>query len=79
MHNPLWMAGYPWLELFFIVPSLFQPLKFHCIYFEGSQIKVFGIPLDFCPLKIYLYEQTVQTLISCHIMRHLIFGLYSVS
>ena len=32
MRNLPWMAGaYPWLELFFVVPSLFEPLKFYCI------------------------------------------------
>ena len=24
---------YPWLELFFMVPSLFEPLKFYSMYF----------------------------------------------
>ena len=28
--------NYPWLELFFIVPSLFEPLKFYCISIESG-------------------------------------------
>ena len=36
MHNPPFDGwNYPWLELFFMVPSLFEPLKFYLYAFEG--------------------------------------------
>ena len=37
-HNPPWMAGTrdPLLELFSMVPSRFQPLKFYCIQTSHS-------------------------------------------
>ena len=36
--------NYPWLELFFIVPSVFEPLKFYCISIEsGSSISSFSL------------------------------------
>ena len=48
--------NYPWLELIFMVPSLFEPMKFYCIYLSFLSLKIiFVFPKSGDPDEMPLY------------------------